>query len=502
MSIPVIYQIKSSKITSTYSIDSFFDFLIGKPGSYPLEFINPPSGYIKLSPLSFPVSEINYLKTQERLLPAPHFESSQVTKSTVQVNFSEESDVVLQTFEPISQTVVMGEQNINSVPVRMVPKQEISFSYFISSIEPSKERINNISFDNCDGKKCGQGKRVGVGHYVCPHNNLELRYPELCKEWHPTLNNFPPSSYLPGSGQIVWWICKKGLCDCHVWQAPINHRTSHKTGCPYCVSRKICFHNSLAGRFPELAEEWDSKENKMKSDEISSGSHENVSWICRKNPCGCHKWQESPHGRTHGRGCPYCSRRKLCDHNNFAHDHPNLAKEWNIKRNTHKPSDFSPGSDEKVWWCCEKGHEWQAKICSRTYRKVKYGIDSSCPVCAKVGYSQLQIMWLNSIMEKEKNFIQNILSPGGEHVIVDIGRVDGYCPSTNTVYEFHGDYWHGNPDKYDPDDEHPIISQTFGELYQKTVTRDNKIRELGYNLVVKWEKEFMTELAEEIKASK
>ena len=29
---------------------------------------------------------------------------------------------------------------------------------------------------------------------------------------------------------------------------------------------------------------------------------------------------------------------------------------------------------------------------------------------------------------------------------------DGYDPKTNTVYEFLGDYFHGNPAVYDPED--------------------------------------------------
>ena len=26
--------------------------------------------------------------------------------------------------------------------------------------------------------------------------------------------------------------------------------------------------------------------------------------------------------------------------------------------------------------------------------------------------------------------------------------VDGFEPKTNTVYEFNGDYWHGNPERH------------------------------------------------------
>ncbi|MBO5630371.1 MAG: zinc-ribbon domain-containing protein [Aeriscardovia sp.] len=38
-----------------------------------------------------------------------------------------------------------------------------------------------------------------------------------------------------------------------------------------------------------------------------------------------------------------------------------LASEWNYERNGEiTPSDIAIGSPKKVWWKCEKGHEWQA----------------------------------------------------------------------------------------------------------------------------------------------
>ena len=36
-------------------------------------------------------------------------------------------------------------------------------------------------------------------------------------------------------------------------------------------------------------------------------------------------------------------------------------------------------------------------------------------------------------------------------------KADGYCKETNTVYEFNGDYFHGNPTIYDQTDENKLI---------------------------------------------
>lgn len=68
--------------------------------------------------------------------------------------------------------------------------------------------------------------------------------------------------------------------------------------------------------------------------------------------------------------------------------------------------------------------------------------------------------------------------------------VDGYCQETNTIYEFHGDFWHGNPKLYLSSEYHPINKKTFGELYEKTMIRENTIRDLGYSVVSIWEREW------------
>ena len=68
--------------------------------------------------------------------------------------------------------------------------------------------------------------------------------------------------------------------------------------------------------------------------------------------------------------------------------------------------------------------------------------------------------------------------------------VDGYDPATNTVYEFLGDYWHGNPEKFDSDDIHPLIKKTYGELYKITFKKLDKLQKLGYTVKYIWENDW------------
>lgn len=75
---------------------------------------------------------------------------------------------------------------------------------------------------------------------------------------------------------------------------------------------------------------------------------------------------------------------------------------------------------------------------------------------------------------------------------VRIGKyiVDGFDPLTNTIYEFNGDFWHGNPSKYNPSDINYVNNMKFGDLYEKTLVKENYLRSLGYNVVSIWESDF------------
>tara|TARA_B100000035_G_scaffold285668_1_gene269411 strand:+ start:4310 stop:5911 length:1602 start_codon:yes stop_codon:yes gene_type:complete len=71
-----------------------------------------------------------------------------------------------------------------------------------------------------------------------------------------------------------------------------------------------------------------------------------------------------------------------------------------------------------------------------------------------------------------------------------IKHVDGFSKKENIIIEFHGDLWHGNPKIYNPNDINPVTKKSFGELYNKTIERENNLKDLGYNLIIIWESEW------------
>lgn len=79
--------------------------------------------------------------------------------------------------------------------------------------------------------------------YGCPEcsgrkasdtNNLATQYPEIVKEWHPTLNkDLKVTEVTYGSEKKAWWLCPKG----HSYKATINNRTLRQSGCPQCSNQ-------------------------------------------------------------------------------------------------------------------------------------------------------------------------------------------------------------------------------------------------------------------------
>lgn len=207
-------------------------------------------------------------------------------------------------------------------------------------------------------------------------NSFGSRHPEIAKEWHPTKNgNLKPEMFSCGSHQNITWICEYG----HEWPAEIKTRVSG-CGCPVCANKILLKgFNDLATKRPDLAEEWHpTKNGDLKPTDVLFREKHEVIWRCRKNPK--HEWQASVIDRFNGRrGCPFCSNRKvLAGDNDLATKRPDLAEEWHPTKNGNKkPSEYVPGSSEKIRWRCPVcGHEWRTSIVSRNK-------GSGCPECAK-----------------------------------------------------------------------------------------------------------------------
>ena len=284
----------------------------------------------------------------------------------------------------------------------------------------------------------------GIGCPYCSNqkiligfNDLATTHPKIAKEWHPTKNGVLTSQDITsGSHKKVWWLCDKG----HEWETTPSHRTRGKgRGCHYCKGRlPIIGETDLATINSKLAKQWHPiKNGVLTPQDVSYNSNKKVWWICDKG----HEWQTVINNRvTNKTNCPYCSGRyPIVGETDLATTHPHLEKEWHpIKNKDLTPKDVTSGSNKKVWWICDKGHEWNALIYSRSK-------GNGCPFCNHLGTSypeQYLFFYLRKIFENCENRHRIVL--GGKSSEVDL-----FIPEINLVLEYDGFYWHRTKVKRD-----------------------------------------------------
>jgi hypothetical protein len=317
---------------------------------------------------------------------------------------------------------------------------------------------------------------------------------ELVPTWHEIFGTLPDGRYrFDYSGTVYEGRNKPMAVRCvahdHVfWQTP----DSHSRGCYACQS---CIQNNrmmkkgslkIFEANPSLMEEVDYKASGLTCAQVarlSKGSGKPLAWRCKKN----HTWKAPiarrvGNGLVRGSNCSKCQFRGIgIDNNNLLAKFPELSNEWS-KRNKTDPSKIFPSSHKAAWWTCSKCKlEYRRAISSRTRHQ------SGCPRCHVWGWSQAAISWLKSIEHARGIEIQHAESGGEFRIPGTLYHVDGYHLASNTAFEYYGSFWHGDPKMFDPHDMHPIKRKTYREVYQDTLDREQIIRNLGYNLVTKWE---------------
>lgn len=339
------------------------------------------------------------------------------------------------------------------------------------------------------------GQRIVVGY-----NDLMTVAPNLAAQWHPTLNDdLLPAQVTRFSNKKVWWVCDSG----HKWQGTVcgrNSRNGLASSCPTCGNRKILTgFNDLSFISPPLAAEWHpTKNGALKPENIGAGSTIKVWWKCAAN----HEFRGVIANRYRKKSlCPICvgyypEGDKMLE--------AKLLKEWHMLKNFPRlPEDVTKGSDIKVWWVCELGHEWVASVGSRAGK-----LNRGCAVCSGnqvlAGFNDLAFLypelskqwhptkngsWLSSevtsgsgkkawwvcdrghewcaaVHSRSKNGsgclscvaptwvsgpereIGSFLSSNSidflvsDHTVLGKRELDIYLPSYNLAIEFNGLYWH------------------------------------------------------------
>jgi hypothetical protein len=191
-------------------------------------------------------------------------------------------------------------------------------------------------------------------------------------------------------------------------------------------------------------------------------------------------WQ-TPNKHTCKRGCPICGKLEG-DRKQSSNTKAFIIKVKEIYGDTYDYSlvDYI-NNNTLIKIICKNGHGiFERKPSGHLNYK-------ECPACfpSRSNISKGEKEWLNYINISDECWQKKI------YIGNDWYRPDAYDTTTNTICEYYGDYWHGNPVKFESDDLNVRADKTFQELYDATMEREQLILSAGYNLITIWESDWL-----------
>ena len=119
----------------------------------------------------------------------------------------------------------------------------------------------------------------------------------------------------------------------------------------------------------------------------------------------------------------------ILGYNDFATVMPSIAKEWHPTKNGDlTPQDVTVGSNKKVWWLCEKGHEWKTSVVHRSN-------GNRCPKCfgeSKTSFPEQAIFF----------YFRQVTTAYNRYLIEPKTEIDIYLPEYRIGIEYDGAYFH------------------------------------------------------------
>lgn len=301
----------------------------------------------------------------------------------------------------------------------------------------------------------------------CPHcaNNQKISIDEFIKRSklaHPN-KNYDYSKF------VLINMSTKGIIICpehgEFLLRPDKHCGKRKQGCSACSKNKKITLEVFIKRSIEK------HSDKFCYDKfIINGLYKKGIIICPIHG----EFEQTPSGHMSGRGCRKCGCKEVMTLENFI-DRARIAHPYDDY--DYSKFYFSGARYSGIIICKIHG---EFNMCpDRHLNRSCRG----CPICySKKRY--LQEYWLDNEIKlpKSKKYREVKIKIGKKKVIAD-----GFDSNTNTIYEFYGDFWHGNLTRFSPEKINVFNKLSFACLYKRTIDRENLIKSAGYNLIIKWE---------------
>ena len=108
----------------------------------------------------------------------------------------------------------------------------------------------------------------------------------------------------------------------------------------------------------------------------------------------------------------------------------------------------------------------------------------------KVNQSLIALIWLDEINVEIGGGLEYKCSRNGEKKYIRSLRRRFF---NNTVYQFHGCFYHGCPNCFQPYDYNPVTNEKYCNLYSRTNKFTYRLERAGYKVIEKWECDFLKE---------
>jgi len=140
-----------------------------------------------------------------------------------------------------------------------------------------------------------------------------------------------------------------------------------------------------------------------------------LTWKCLKEKCQ-EEFKMTWDNILANESCPYCLGYQVGLSNCLATKNLELAKQWHPTLNGDlTPYNITANCGKKVWWICDKGHEWEVSVDCRN----KDDCISSCPYCiGQLPSKDYNLLIINPDLCKEWNYNINNKKP------------EEYCPNS------------------------------------------------------------------------
>lgn len=135
----------------------------------------------------------------------------------------------------------------------------------------------------------------------------------------------------------------------------------------YSVAKRESVPGNITETHPEIAATWDYEKNDgLRPEQFTKGSHKEVYWICTDCPVP-HSYKKDIHHRCRGQQCPVQAGKAIMSGvNDLETVNPGLLRFWNYEKNNADgvyPNKVAPKQTKKVWWKCPIcGYEWYKEI--------------------------------------------------------------------------------------------------------------------------------------------